>query len=220
MSAIALESLKEQIAEKVANFRQNASDEVKELMAQKTAELQATKLSQQALNVGDRAPDFELPNAAGGVVKLSELLKSGAVILNFYRGGWCPYCNLELRALQQALPEFQRYNASLVAISPETPDNSLSTQEKNELAFPVLSDVGNVVAKDYGLVFVLDPALQELYTTFGLDIPGHNGDESFELPMPATYVVDPTGVIIYAFAEEDYLQRAEPSDILAAIAKL
>ncbi|MGB2924497.1 MAG: peroxiredoxin-like family protein [Limnothrix sp.] len=219
MSSLTLASLKDQIAEQVANFRKDAPEEVKELMAQKTAELEATKLSDQALKVGDQAPDFELPNAAGGTIKLSELLKSGAVILNFYRGGWCPYCNLELRSLQQALPEFERYNAQLVAISPETPDNSLSTHEKNELAFPVLSDVGNIVAKEYGLVFVLDPALQELYTKFGLDIPGHNGDESFELPMPATYVVDPTGVIIYAFAEEDYLLRAEPSDIVAAIAQ-
>ncbi len=220
MSAIALESLQETINQQVSSFRANVSEEIQAVMAEKTAELQAQHLAEKALKVGDRVPDFELPDATGKTVKLSELLQSGAVIISFYRGGWCPYCNLELRALQQALPEFQKYNAQLVAISPETPDNSLSTQEKNELEFPVLSDVDNVVAKKFGLVFGLSEALKPIYQDFGIDVVAHNGNDKYELPMPATYLIDPVGIIRYAFVEEDYLQRAEPKEIVDALAQL
>ncbi|AFY39068.1 alkyl hydroperoxide reductase/ Thiol specific antioxidant/ Mal allergen [[Leptolyngbya] sp. PCC 7376] len=220
MSAIALDSLQDQISQFMESFRANVPEEVQALMAEKTAELRAQHLVEKALKVGDRIPDFKLPDATGKTVKLSELLQSGSVVINFYRGGWCPYCNLELRALQQALPEFQKRGAQLVAISPETPDNSLSTQEKNELEFPVLSDVDNVVAKKLGLVFELSEALRPIYKGFGIDVATHNGNEKYELPMPATYVIDSTGIIRYAFVDEDYTKRAEPSDIIAAIAKL
>ncbi|MDQ6960345.1 MAG: peroxiredoxin-like family protein [Mariprofundaceae bacterium] len=145
---------------------------------------------------------------------LADALEQGAVGLSFYRGGWCPYCNLELQALQQALPEIQSLGAQLVAVSPETPDNSLSTAEKHSLAFTVLSDQGNRVAKDFGIVFTLPEALRPVYAQFGIDLPAWNGDDSFELPMPATYVIGRNGIILDGFVNTDYTQRMEPERIL------
>ncbi|MEO1744047.1 MAG: peroxiredoxin-like family protein, partial [Cyanobacteria bacterium J06629_9] len=118
---------------------------------------------------------------------------------------------------QQLLPEFKQAGAQLVAISPELPDHSLSVTEKNELEFAVLSDVGNKVAKDYGLVFTLDPTLRPIYEKFGIDVPASNGDDSYELPMPATYVIDQSGNIRFAFADADYTKRAEPQAVLAVV---
>ncbi|MEM6717142.1 MAG: peroxiredoxin-like family protein, partial [Cyanobacteria bacterium P01_C01_bin.147] len=138
----------------------------------------------------------------------------------FYRGGWCPYCNLELKALQNALASIQETGAALVAISPETPDNSLTTQEKNELAFPVLSDLDNQVARQFGLVFQLPASLRPIYDGFGIDLVAYNGNDQFELPIPATYVVQPNGEIVYAFADVDYTKRAEPSDVVNALKAL
>ena len=140
--------------------------------------------------------------------------------MSFYRGGWCPFCNLELWALQKILPEIERLGASLVAVSPELPDASLNTLEKHRLQFQVLSDRGNQVARQFGLVFTLPQELRPVYEQFGIDIPPHNGDQSFELPLPATYVIASDGTIRYAFVNSDYTQRAEPSDIIAACAKI
>ena len=220
MTAIAANYLTEQINEQLAQVRTKVPADILATMVQATADLEQQRLADHALKVGDRLPDFQLPDATGQTIKLSELLKNGPVVISFYRGGWCPYCNLELRALQQALPKFAQYNAQLVAISPETPDNSLTTQEKNDLSFPVLSDVDNVVAKQFGLVFALAAALRPIYQQFGLDIAAYNGNDKYELPMPATYVVDTTGMIRYAFIEADYLKRAEPTDIIANLAQL
>jgi peroxiredoxin len=138
-------------------------------------------------------------------------------VIAFYRGGWCPYCNLELRALQQALASIQGTGATLVAISPETPDNSLTTQEKNELEFQVLSDRDNQVAREFGLVFRLPASLLPIYEDFGIDLIAHNGNNHFELPIPATYVVRQDGTVKYAFANVDYTKRAEPSEIVNAL---
>ena len=140
--------------------------------------------------------------------------------MSFYRGGWCPYCNIELRGLQSELASFREHGANLVAVSPQTPDNSLSTTEQNELEFPVLSDVGNTVAKKFGLVFTLPESLRPIYEDFGIDISKSNGDESFEIPVPATFVINRDGHISYAFINADYRKRAEPSDVLAAVKDL
>lgn len=212
--------LAEQLAETRAGFQQKVAQDVKDTMAAATEALESAGLANQALTVGDAAPDFELPDATGKTVHLSELLKQGPVVINFYRGEWCPYCNLELRAFQNLLPEFKQAGATLVAISPELPDHSLSATEKHSLEFAVLSDVGNQVSRQYGLVFTLDASLKPIYQNFGIDIPASNGDDSYELPMPATYVIDSSGRIRYAFAEADYTQRAEPQDVLAVINEL
>ena len=213
-------SLSAQLKDYQTGFLQKAPEEAASIMAQKTSELEAAGIVNNSLKVGQQAPDFDLPDPTGKHIKLSELLKNGPVVLNFYRGEWCPYCNLEIRAFQQMLPEFKATGAQVVAISPELPDSSLTMQEKHELSFPVLSDVGNGVATSYGLVFILDAALRPLYKGFGIDIPAHNGDETYALPVPATYVVDTTGTIRYAYANADYTRRAEPADVLAAVKAL
>ena len=172
------------------------------------------------LEVGEQVPDFELNNATGQPVRLTDLLTHGPVVVSFYRGGWCPFCNLELRALQEALPEFKALGASLVAISPEVPDSSLSTQEKNALDFHVLSDVGSTVSGLFGLSFVLDEDTKGVYEGFGLDLPTLNGAGTWELVVPGTYVIDPQGTVTAAFVDTDYRRRTEPAAILDVLANL
>lgn len=199
------------------NFSDSQPEEIKEKMAQATTDLIKSKIAENSLGKGQKIPNFTLPNAVGKEVSLDSLLAQGAVVISFYRGGWCPYCNLELRALQVVLPEITARGANLIAISPETPDASLSTREKNELSFQVLSDRGNLVAKQLGLVFTIPESLRPIYNNFGIDIPAHNGDDTFELPLPATYVVAADGTIIYSFAHADYSQRLEPAEIITAL---
>ena len=173
-----------------------------------------------ALGVGDVAPDFELPNALGDTVRLSTLLESGPVILSFYRGQWCPFCNLELQALQRAMGDIESAGATLVAVSPNTPDVSLSTAEKHALTFPVLSDHDNLVAKSFKLVYQMTPENVENYAAKGRDVPAMNGTDKWELPIPATYVIDENRVIRYAFIDTNHRVRAEPSEVIAVAAQL
>ena len=200
-----------------ANFKNSQPEEIKQIMAQATTELINSKIAEQSVATGKKVPSFTLPNAVGQEIALDSLLRKGAVVIAFYRGGWCPYCNLELRALQATLPEITAKGATLVAISPETPDTSLSTKEKNELTFEVLSDRDNEVAKKFGLVFTLPESLRPIYNNFGIDISAHNGDSTFELPLPATYVVAADGTIVYSFANADYTQRLDPAEIVIAL---
>ncbi len=185
-----------------------------------TAALRAAGLPEQSLAVGARAPEFLLPDANGGEVALAALLATGPVVLAFYRGAWCPYCMIELHALQVRLGEITGAGATLVAVSPQTPDNSLSTAEKLDLAFPVLSDVGNVVARSFGLVFSLPEDLRTVYDGFGIDLPAANGDQTFELPVPATFVIAADGTVAWRFVDADYTKRAEPDEVIAALAGL
>ena len=172
-----------------------------------------------ALNVGDKAPDFTLKNALNQSVSLYNELKNGPVVLTWYRGGWCPYCNITLHYLQEKLPEFQKAGATLMALTPELPDNSLSTSEKNTLEFNVLSDVGNTVGKAYHVVFTLTEEVAAIYEA-GFGLSEKNGDTNNQLPLAATYVIDTNGIIQYAFLNADYRQRAESSEILSALVKL
>ncbi|NET07115.1 MAG: AhpC/TSA family protein [Symploca sp. SIO2B6] len=199
-----------------ANFPENT----KVVMDKATQELANSAIVNKSLKVGDVAPNFVLSNAVGYPVELQSLLKAGPVVISFYRGQWCPYCNLELRALQQSLPEIKALGATLVTISPQTPDNSLSTVEKNELTFEVLSDMGNRVAREFGLVFTIPEELRSIYEGFGIDLPANNGDESFELPIPATYVIASDQKIAHAFVDADYTKRLDPAEILAALKQL
>ncbi|MCC7412746.1 MAG: AhpC/TSA family protein [Gammaproteobacteria bacterium] len=211
--AVQLETQQRQSAEKMPA-------EIRAKMARADEALAASGLPARSLREGRTVPDFTLPNARGEDVSLAALLARGPVVLSFYRGGWCPYCNLELRALQNVLGEIETLGASLVAISPEQPDQSLSTAGKNALAFEVLSDAGNRVARDFGLVFELAEELRPVFAKFGIDLAARNGDDSFELPVPATYVIDRGGVVRYAFVDTDYRKRAEPLDILTSLQSL
>jgi peroxiredoxin len=209
-------SLKEQLAEYRAGWFKRVPAERQAVMERHIAELR-NGLAKTALKAGDRAPPIVLGNAKGETVDVGSLLSRGPVIVTFYRGGWCPYCNLELRAFQNILPEIKAAGASLVAISPEKPDDTLSTVEKNALDFEVLSDVGQKVGRAFGLVYVFSDELKWAYREFGLDIPGKNGAEEWALPISATYVIGRDGRIAYAHTDADYRDRAEPADVLDAI---
>lgn len=209
------------LSAEIETFRQqftaNVPEEVLQTLQAETEKLVATGIAERALSVGEQFPDAALSDAHGERIQLGELLKKGPTIINFYRGEWCPYCNLEINAFQRLLPEIQSKGAQMVAISPQTPDKSLTVEQKHNLEFAVLSDVGNKLARDLGLVFNLPEALKTAYTNFGFPLPDYNGDDSWTLPIPATYVVDARGRITYAFVDADYSLRAEPQDVLNAI---
>ncbi len=170
------------------------------------------------LQVGDKAPDFSLSNATGKTVRLYDLLKTSSVVLTFYRGSWCPYCNLQLALYQKSLDEIHALDATLVAISPQTPDESLTIAEKNKLNFEVLSDNGNIVARMYTTVFKNADAPVNTMTTLGFDFDAHYSDDSRELPIPAVFVIEKDGTVSFAKAEGgDYRNRVEVSEIINAL---
>ena len=208
-------SLKEQLAEYRADWRKRVPADRQAIMERHIEQLRTGVIARTMLKVGNRAPEFMLRNAKGEIVDIGALRKKGPVIVTFYRGGWCPYCNLELKAFQEILPEIKAAGASLVAISPEKPDDTLSTAEKNALAFEVLSDVGQKVGRAFGLVYQFTEELRSAYRGFGRDIPAHNGTPGeWALPVSATYVIDRNGTIIYAYTDVDYRDRADPRDVI------
>jgi len=180
-------------------------------------ELLSSSITANAKTAGATAGDFELDNVRGGKLCLSDALAEGPVVLSFYRGSWCPFCNLELNALQQRLADIRACGARLIAVSPELPDSSLSHAQKLELEFDVLSDPGNRTADRYGLVMTVHETLRPLYRQWGLDIPAANGDDSYRLPVPATYVIDRSATIRAAHIDKDYTKRMEPDAIIEAL---
>lgn len=199
-----------------AGFEQRASDEIKTLYAAGTQAVVDAGVVENAKSMGDMAPNFTLTNQTGEEVSLESLLEQGPVVLLWYRGGWCPYCNLTLAAYQERLDDIRATGATLVALTPELPDRSISTAEKQDLEFQVLSDVGNDVAREYGVVFKLTEGVQANYEkAFGMSEV--NGDASGELPLAATYVIDQSGTIRWAFLDADYRNRAEPQDVVTVL---
>ncbi|MDQ6958567.1 MAG: peroxiredoxin-like family protein [Mariprofundaceae bacterium] len=207
-------SLQDQIEKLKQDMSGQTPPDVQQTMQQAAEKLEHSGILDHSLKAGDTAPNFTLPDAHGDHVNFVDTLEHGPVVLSFYRGGWCPYCNLELQALQQVLPQIKELGAQLMAVSPELPDQALSTVEKHALAFTVLSDRGNRVVRDFGIVFTLPEALRPIYAKFGIDLPARNGDDSFELPVPATYVIGRNGIIMGGFVNTDYMQRMEPERIL------
>ena len=179
------------------------------------------KLPSPGLKVGDTAPDFTLQDAFGKKVSLSEELKKGPVVVTFYRGSWCPYCNLQLRAYQKNIKQFQKYGATLIAITPQQPDRSKDQLKKTPLDFEIVSDLDSKVAKDYKLFFKVPEALSKLYKErYDIDLEYFNGKDRKELPVPGTFIIDRNGVIQSAFAKVDYTARMEPQAIIDALANL
>ena len=204
----------------IQQFTNDVPQEVMDSLNGFIGRLVESGLAENAINVGDKAPEFNLPDIHGKQTKLSDLLEQGPVVINYYRGGWCPFCSLELKAYQNLLPEIKAAGGILVGISPEAPDHSLSTAEKFALEFEVLSDWSNDVAGKYGLVFELEPAIREIYTSFGFELPEINGDDSWTLPIPAVYVVDQDGTVVWADVNANYTERAEPADVLQALKEI
>jgi peroxiredoxin len=198
----------------------NVSKDRIEIMDRATAELIASGQAQRARKAGDVAPEFLLRDADGKEISSRELLARGPLVISFYRGVWCPYCNMELQALQEALPQIAARGASLVAISPQTAPNSRKSQRDNKLAFPILSDVKSGVADAFGLRFALPDYLVALYKSFKNDLPVFNDDPAWVLPMPARYVIGTDGIIAYAEVNPDYTQRPDPSELLPVLDRL
>ncbi|WP_111707073.1 peroxiredoxin-like family protein [Lutibacter citreus] len=204
---------------KKAASAENFTEEKKQIYADGIADVKNSGVLDKALKVGGKAPNFTLNNALNKSVSLYNELENGPVILTWYRGGWCPYCNITLHYLQEKLPEFKKAGASLIALTPEVPDKSLSTLEKNNLEFSVLSDVDNKIGKEYGVVFELTKDVASIYEA-GFGLSEYNGNNSNQLPLAATYVIDKSGIIQYAFLDSDYRNRAEPTAIINALQNL
>ncbi|WP_017302916.1 peroxiredoxin-like family protein [Spirulina subsalsa] len=213
-------TLTEDLTKLSAQMQAKLPEEVMALFEQAGRELLTSGMAKQAIKTGDLMPTFTLPNGHQQLISSQNLLKAGPLVISFYRGGWCPYCSLELQALRKALREMQDSGAQLVAISPETPDHSLSTQQINDLGFEVLSDAQNQLARQFGLVFNLPDYLRPVYEQLGIDLQTSNGNSDFELPIPATYVVNTEGIIIHSFVNPDYTQRQNPQDLLPILQNL
>lgn len=210
---------KEALLERKSDFEKNADETIKQIYNEGLMAVAQSGVLDSAKNVGDKAPEFTLKNAMGKEVSLKDYLAKGPVVLVWYRGGWCPYCNINLRYLQNELPNIKAQGANLIALTPELPDQSLSTSEKHQLDFEVLSDVGNHVAREYGVVYKLTDEVARIYNE-KFDLNSYNGDTSNELPLVATYIINSDGVIEYAFLDADYRNRAEPTEITAFLKKM
>jgi len=204
--------------QQIDQLKQDMADKIPQdamaVMQDASEALQRSGLVGQALKAGDTAPGFDLPEVSGGRIRLADVIETGPVVISFYRGAWCPYCNLEMQALQRELPEIKACGASLLAIAPELPEYAGEIRDKGNLTFPLLFDAENAVARRFGLVFTLAAELRDLYQNFGIDLQESQGNDHFELPVPATYIVRPDGVIAFAFVDVDYTQRMEPGRIV------
>jgi peroxiredoxin len=204
-----------QLSAIVDHFRENGDPTTFDTIIGVNKEFKESYDPSTAIQVGDKLPAFSLTDATGKKVTNADLLAGDrALLITFYRGEWCPFCNLALRALQQRLDEFEAKKVTLVAVSPQLPDGSLSMAEKHALKFPVLSDVGNKFAKDLGILFVQPDRLRPVLQSFGHDLVARNGDDSFVLPIPATILVDRAGVVRNVFLDPDYTKRQEPQEAL------
>lgn len=197
----------------------HAPPEIHPVMERATSELIASGQAGRAIKAGDRAPHFNLKDQNGNDVSSAALLVKGPLVVTFYRGVWCPYCNIELQAINEVLPEIQAYGANVVAISPQTPVNSRKSVRTNELGFPVLSDVNGQTGADFGLRFALPDYLVELYKNLKNDLPAFNNDPSWTLPMPARYVIGQDGIVLYSEVNPDYTRRPDPSDMFPVLEK-
>lgn len=186
------------------NLEAEIGDKIKHLDRETEALLQSG-ISKNSLQVGQKAPDFTLPNATGGEVSLSSLIKKGPVVLSFYRGEWCPFCNLELRAYQQALPKMEALGAAFVAVSPEKPEFAQLLADKQKLTFPVLTDHENLIGRKYGLVYQMNSEVKAIALNFGNDISERNGSDKWELPVPGTFVIDRNGVVRFAQVDPNFM---------------
>ena len=212
--------LEQELATFLAEFERAAPSGRAELYSAKVEELRRQFPLKDTLAVGDEAPDFTLPDTRRRQVSLTSALSAGPAIVTFYRGGWCPYCNIQLRAYQRALPEIAALGGQILAISPQLPDGSLSVSEKNALEFDVLSDRGNLVGRSFGLVYALPEELRAVLRLNGKALPGYHRDESWELPVPATFVIGQDRRVALAYVDVDYRRRLPPEDIVATLRSL
>lgn len=187
---------------------------------QNILELKRAKVAEKSIKIGERMPDFTLSNSLSQSTSLNDLIGDSNLIINFYRGNWCPYCRMELTALKKYFPEIKKNNGKVIAVAPESTDQSLQTVKDFELPFDVLSDTDNNLAKQIGIAYTIPDYLLKVYEKYGLNISKHNASDKFELPLPATYVLDDEGYVRYAFVTPDYTLRANMEDILEVLKEI
>ena len=213
-------SLQDELDSILTSWKRRVGEEIASTIALDNETLRQSGILERALGTGAKFPDVTLVNARGGRTRIYDKLADGSLVVTFYRGGWCPYCSLELRAYQAVFDEIRALGGDLVAISPEAPDHSLSTAEKNALKFDVFSDVNGALEDALGIRFELAAPIVALYNQFGQDLPGRHGDGRWSLPIPATYVVERDGTIALAFVDPDYRKRLEPAAAIAALRRI
>jgi peroxiredoxin len=206
--------LREIFAERKELIAKYVQPETQAVHSQIVTELKARHLAANILAVGAKAPAFELSDQDGKIVSSSDLLARGRLVLCFIRGRWCPFCVGQMEAMNLIVPEIEKAGASLVTISPQNVKQSYFMRDQHKLRFPLLSDAGNHVARQFGLTYRVPPPQEAVYRRAFVNLPFTNGDESWELPIPATYILDRDGTVLYASANEDYSERPEPAEIL------
>lgn len=217
MNPVHTTSLNEEIQQMLAGM--TLPEEVRAVLMQGVAKLRADGVGQ-GLPVGEKAPDFQLANQENRQVKLSGVLAKGPVVLKFIRGEWCPICNLEVAALKRILPQLKDLEVTLLVINPQKPDKGVTLQSKHALGFDILSDEKQEISRKFNLQFTVPVPVQEVYKTIGLNLPEHTADGSWNLPVPATFILDTKGVIRARHVDVNYMQRMEPTDILEAVRSL
>ncbi len=210
-------NLKKELSDFAEQMAKQAPPEVLQTMGGEIGKLAQSGLVENAKSIGDKAPDFELMNSEGKLISLSSLINDGSLIISFNRGNWCPFCNLEFKALQESEEKIREAGANLIVVSPQLPSYSKDLKAKNNFDYDILYDKGNRVAKQFGIAFALPEPLRPIHDAFGMDIQAHNGDNSFELPLAATYVINKNGLITYAFLNANWMERAEPSEIVQLV---
>ena len=215
-----MDGLTKQLDAFMAGFMERVDPATAATLRASSMALEQAGVVERALKIGDHAPDFTLPDQAGKSVSLQDLLARGPVVLTFFRGGWCPFCTLTLRALAAIRPKLRRMGAELVAVSPETLSNVADTAERNGLDFPVLTDLGNRVAREYRLVWQLDEQMRAVYERLGHSLPKINGCNEWTLPVPAGFVVAGDGRIKYAHVHTRVDRRIEPQAALQAVQQI
>lgn len=216
---IAANSLTEDLDRFVKQYLEETPDNVQNDYQRGINELEQSGILEKALNVGDAAPEFKLPNAVGNNVSLYDSLLGGPVVLVWYRGGWCPYCNLQLQHIQKKLSEIRAAGGQVIAITPELPDKTMTTKERHMLEFQVLSDLDNNVADQYRLAYSVPDYVVDHYD-LSITLNEHNGNDSKRLPLAVTYIIDRSGVIEYAFLDADYKNRANPDEIISVLEQM
>ncbi|GAB1154571.1 peroxiredoxin-like family protein [Paenibacillus illinoisensis] len=212
-------SLTQDLAQAKQAFIANTPLEIQAEMFRQIQEQQESGIAY-GRQEGQKAKDFTLKNALGETVNLFDELSKGPVVLTFYRGGWCPFCNTQLKSYEKILPEIEALGGQLIAVSPQSPDNTLSQQEKEALSFQVLSDTNGLVAAFYNILYDVPDYLQNIMKQVGMDLTEYNAMNSWVLPIPSTFMIDESGIIRSAYVNPDFMQRLDPEDILHELRKL
>lgn len=209
-----MKNLEQQINELNENLAKQLPTEVLEVFGKSIQDLKAKNMEDSSISVGDKFPDFSLPNASDKTVALKELLQNGKVIIAFFRGSWCPYCNLELKALQDNLKQIIGKNVTLIAVSPQTSDYSEELKSNHHLEFELLTDKNNALAKQLGITFELQNYVIPTYSSLGIELSEYNENNNNELPVPAVFVIDTNSSIVYKFVDTNYMNRINIQELI------